>query len=683
MTSHTKYTRLTNVEENVTTSIKPLILVKLLVWFLAILMGFGMFIEVRKEKDIQNYVLKLEEHAFEVNTKIMNTTTSTKSHKIATSPDPLDKTRFTPANSVEHSKSSIPFIPPYQIPLKLRLNVNIETMMCANGTYDCIDFDEVRSIPSKLSYIPYKQYKQQLRNTSLHTNPTRSDYTFTTENNEVSIKIIPKNSNQAKKTYAGDEWVIRIVPTNEKQGFKRLRCSKVNQSSILKVDVNQNIEESTYSGKVSMYDPFFKSYVRHVSRTHGSITSQKFTLQVFFIRSAEAASLHRRVSAKINVSNRVWFGKFTNGNADGYPCSPLAPFLMETEFDENKTCAISEHYGREFYCSVPENFKNTHGCEVEKVGFRETSDSIKLGILLTDFKLDDFHEKLSFEQDFELNLDETVDETTDEDTDEHENDNNDRTRNELAGKYWLNGSYFDPNVEQLKNRVDVMKNRIFISVGDSINLQLIDWLKNSVGSGWSVQDWNFLGLENNPKLCGNVREYSPRKWNNDKHNITLIHIWHGHPLHNNWASKRHSCPFIQYNAAEILERMIKLGWFGKEYVFFTDIGVHLAVFNPIVIYKRLKDFSETAEKYLNSHPEGMEKATVIYKGMVFNRGRLLDVYSTISSTIMKRIQEIAEFVFSGSSVKVFDFWEMTEMVFDHQRTGEVHPGRGESSSSQE
>ena len=290
-----------------------------------------------------------------------------------------------------------------------------------NALYDCIDFDEVRSIPSKLAYIQHKQYKKLLPNTSLHTNPTKSDFIFTTENNEVSIKIIPKNSNQVKKTYTGDEWVIRIVPTNEKQGFEKLKCSKVIQSSMLKVDVNQNIEESTYSGKLSMFDPFFKSYVRHVSRADGDSareTAHKFTLQVFFIRSAEAASLHRRVTAKINVSNRVWFGRFKNGDVDGYPCSPLAPFLSEAEFDENKICAISEHYGREFYCSVPENFKNTHGCELEKVGFRNIFDSnnqvtsndimISLGNLLADFKLDEFHEHLSFEQDFEMNSDDTT-----------------------------------------------------------------------------------------------------------------------------------------------------------------------------------------------------------------------------------------------------------------------------------
>ena len=148
---------------------------------------------------------------------------------------------------------------------------------------------------------------------------------------------------------------------------------------------------------------------------------------------------------------------------------------------------------------------------------------------------------------------------------------------ELDGKYWLNGSYFDPKVENNENRIDFMKHRIIVSVGDSINLQLIDSLRNSVGSDWSVQYWNFLGIENNSKLCGDVLKYSPRKWHNNKLNITLIHIWHGSPLHRPWNVKllgKHeinflngdSCPFMQYNAAEILERMMKLGWFGKEYV---------------------------------------------------------------------------------------------------------------------
>ena len=59
---------------------------------------------------------------------------------------------------------------------------------------------------------------------------------------------------------------------------------------------------------------------------------------------------------------------------------------------------------------------------------------------------------------------------------------------------------------------------------------------------------------------------------------------------------------------------------------------------------------------------------------------MLKVYSTVSSTIMMRIQEIAEYVFGDSCVKIFDFWKMTESVFDHQCVGEIHPGRGKGSS---
>ena len=227
--------------------------------------------------------------------------------------------------------------------------------------------------------------------------------------------------------------------------------------------------------------------------------------------------------------------------------------------------------------------------------------------------------------------------------------------------------------------MQILKNKILISVGDSINLQLIKSLKNEIPN-WTSKTWEFLGLDNDQQLCGNVKEYAPTMFHNKNHNITLIHIWHGNPLHNSWNSKRHSCPLIQHNAAEILEKMIEYKWFGEDYIFFTDVGVHLAVFNPIVIYKRLVDFNRTVEKYLQAHPENMEKATVIYKGMVFNRGRLIDVYSTVSSTIMKRIQEIAEYIFDKGSVIVFDFWQMTEVVFDHQKVGEVHPGRGIGSS---
>ena len=32
-------------------------------------------------------------------------------------------------------------------------------------------------------------------------------------------------------------------------------------------------------------------------------------------------------------------------------------------------------------------------------------------------------------------------------------------------------------------------------------------------------------------------------------------------------------------------------------------------------------------------------------------------------------------------MKVFDFWGLSESVFDHQKVGEIHPGLGAGSSS--
>ena len=107
MATRTKYARLTMFERNVPASTKSHISVKLFVLFLAILMCFGLFLEIQKEKDVQNYAWKLEENLS--------------------------------ANSIGRSKSSIPFISAYHMPSELRFNPDIETMMCANGTYSEIE----------------------------------------------------------------------------------------------------------------------------------------------------------------------------------------------------------------------------------------------------------------------------------------------------------------------------------------------------------------------------------------------------------------------------------------------------------------------------------------------------------------------------------------------------------------
>ena len=74
-------------------------------------------------------------------------------------------------------------------------------------------------------------------------------------------------------------------------------------------------------------------------------------------------------------------------------------------------------------------------------------------------------------------------------------------------------------------------------------------------------------------------------------------------------------------------------------------------------------------------------AKIVYKGMTYNRGDMKETYGTVSSTIMMRIQEIADYVFEGSCVRVFEFYKLTESVFDHQKVGEIHPGQGQGSSA--
>lgn len=211
---------------------------------------------------------------------------------------------------------------------------------------------------------------------------------------------------------------------------------------------------------------------------------------------------------------------------------------------------------------------------------------------------------------------------------------------------------------------------------------MVNFLNSDTGGGCQLSTWNFLGLKSDPALCGNVMEYAPQKWYCENLNVTFYHIWHGNPLHNPFdGHKRFSCPLIQHYGGEILDRMVEHKWFGEEYIIFTDIGVHLAIFNPIVVYRRMVDFRESAERYIKASLENNKKpAKIVYKGMCYNRSNLASIYATVSSTVLYRIQEIAEYVFSGSCVKVFDFWRMTESVFDHQKVGEIHPGRGEGSS---
>ena len=378
------------------------------------------------------------------------------------------------------------------------------------------------------------------------------------------------------------------------------------------------------------------------------------------------SDLHRRVQSKISASNRMWYAKFSEYSTI-FECSPIAPFLLKDNFQQNTTCALSDKPGREFYCKDMPSATTCKDNKLLRIGYKPTQSKV-LGTLLEGFNPDRYYEHLVYKHDFDVEIGVKA-----------MNSNN-------FQPYWEGADFKDPKVPEMTTKASrqlVLKNKIFVSVGDSINWHLIRDLKKDAGR-CIESSWNFLGLKSDDKLCGNVREYAPTKWFCKDINTTFYHIWHGNPLHNPWnGHSKFSCPLIQHYSGEILDRMVEHGWFGEEYVVFADVGVHLAIFNPIVVYRRLVDFRKSAENWVKVGSElKFKPGKVIYKGMLYNRGDLKNVYSTVSSTIMKRIQELAEFVFEKSCcVKVFDFWGLSESVFDHQKVGEIHPGLGAGSSS--
>ena len=569
-----------------------------------------------------------------------STQISTKTAAIETTPSFIttSTTRIQP--DTNKTSSFIPITPPYNLPAEIRLNPDLEALFCANGTFDCVDFHEVSQIPSKLSYINYQTYSKVINDLNKHTNPYNSKYTFFENTTHIKLEIFPKDSKSVRKLYLGDYWIARVVPKNQSIGYFAKHDSDVKFNTLIPLKIKEILTDEKA--------PFYRSSISKNHPLFNKLKHQNYTLQVFFIRSSEMASLHRRVQSKINASNRMWYAEFEK--ADGvFECSPLAPFLLTGFFRENRTCALSSEPGREFYCDnvLPNVCKND---KLLRVGYKQSDNhgvnhGTVLGELLKGFDPDRFYENLVFEkcftvEDFEKN----------------------KVSKSNFESYWENSIYRDPNVPDMTSvdcRRKVLENKIIVSVGDSINYQLIKLMIGDTGDHCEHTTWSFLGLNSDEKLCANVHEYAPSKWFCPKINTTFHHVWHGNPLHNPFKGhKKFSCPLIQHNAGEILDRMIEYGWFGEEYVVFTDVGVHLAIFNPIVVYRRLVDFRNSAERYLKAHGDvGQSRfAKIVYKGMLYNRGDLKEVYSTVSSTIMKRIQEIAEYVFRDSCVKVFDFW---------------------------
>jgi len=574
----------------------------------------------------------------------------------------------------------IPVTPPYHLPPRIRKNPDLEALFCANGTYDCIDFPEVTRIPTKLSDMDFSTYSKIINLPSKHTNPYECDFNFLQNKSHIKLEIIPKDSERNRKQYLGDYWIARIVPTDEATNVKE-QTSDENFGTFIQMEIKEvgskESDNLRYQVIQKLNHPLFMI----------NENTKNYTLQLYFIRSSEMSNLHRRVLTKMKASTREWFAQFENIPGT-FECSPLASFLLKENFQDNTTCAISSQPGREFYCK---NMPTATACrdnKLLKLGYK-TASSTSLGTLLNRFNPDPYYENLVFEQSFLVDSDDLdSDDLDSNDLDSDDPESKLEISENLYAPYWNQTIYKDPKVPLMTNRTlrrSIYQNKIFVSVGDSLNWQVINFLERDAdtpGENFVETSWEFLGLESDDILCGPVLEYAPRKRYFKHLNATFYHIWHGNPLHNPWdGHKKFSCPLIQHTAGEILDRMVEHGWVGEEYVFFLDVGVHLAIFNPIVTYRRLVDVRRSAEKWVKASEQlNMKPGLVIYKGMLYNRGNLNNVYTTVSSTILRRIQELAEFIFEDSCVKVFDFWAFSETVFDHQRTGEIHPGRGEGTS---
>ena len=253
----------------------------------------------------------------------------------------------------QQQQSYIPLTPPYKLPPEIRQTPDLEAMFCVNGTYDCIDFPEVSRIPSKLANIKYSVYSQNINDLSKHTNPHKSEYFFTENSTHIKMEIFPKDSNGDSKQYLGDYWNARVVPKSENKGYIPNQTSDANFGTFIPLKIQEIQDQNIYQINLSKSHPLFKK---------NSAPQTEYSLQIFFIRTSEMASLHRRLQSKIIVSNRIWWAQFENVD-DLSECSPLAPFLLEDFYDETRICAISDKPGREFYCKV----KDTKVCQNNKL----------------------------------------------------------------------------------------------------------------------------------------------------------------------------------------------------------------------------------------------------------------------------------------------------------------------------
>lgn len=112
------------------------------------------------------------------------------------------------------------------------------------------------------------------------------------------------------------------------------------------------------------------------------------------------------------------------------------------------------------------------------------------------------------------------------------------------------------------------------------------------------------------------------------------------------------------------------------YIFVFDLTAHLAVFNPIVLYRRMVAIRDRLKAYFHQRnlmvSDEKSRSVVAYKTMSYTRGGMEKTFNIVSSSVVKRLTAIVVFVLKDlEELIIVNVWDMGEAVYDC--LADLHP----------
>ena len=559
-----------------------------------------------------------------------------------------------PEVTANQNSESGPLFAPYNI----AKNPSLEALNCARLSYDCKDYPETTT---NWPRIPPTTFKTSIGQKYKHTNPMKSSIEITKNsctadgNDEIIVQIQSKDALGGLKTHGGDYWQARLTPFEEDE-YKKYELTNGTFGTYFpgnRIDHN----DGTYTIKIPCIIP------------------GQYKVQVFLIRTAEAQEATIRAMAGVNPKSRAFKGTVNGEKVN--QCGPLLPEMLADAEKKEDFCVINSVPGREWYCKKPRKV----GCgKLDYLNF--DARAWNFGDTLKPLHLDDVYEDLSFTGDVEV-----------QEASGRPASDPSPLPPSIKG-YWQNSKWHDTQIPKFSQNIkkhNVLKDKVFIIMGDSLSAQFMTDFKGAIekfardvlhrGKGkfkCSKQEYGFLGIVKGDKCPKDPGPWAPNIFHCPTTNTTFVRLPHGMPIH------KDGCVETAQYTGDMLEQMVKENWVGPEYIILMTHGAHFAAFNPIVFYKRLEDIKKSVQKYKEKSPGSL----IIFKTLNYIRGDFRKLWSTVSSFNAWRQREMAFKVFGDpklvdmrkpeQQIKVFDVWPMTELAFDHMDVGNVHPGWGKS-----